>query len=258
MNYPVIAAQMYTIREYTKTPEDILRSMKRLKDIGYSSVQVSGTGPIDHQELKDMADEAKLSICATHIGFERLANDIEDVIRQHQLWNCRYVGLGAMPVRYQGSREGFEAFARQASAFARVLYDNGLRFIYHNHSFEFQRFDGTLGMEILLERSDPEVFDFELDTYWVQHGGADPIDWIKRVKGRMKVIHFKDMVMGHDGSQLMAEVGEGNLNWSGIIDACRETGVEWALVEQDICMRNPFDSLAISLDNLKAMGLPTV
>jgi len=133
------------------------------------------------------------------------------------------------------------------------LAEAGFVFVYHNHSFEFQKFDGKTGLEILYEESDPQVFFSEIDTYWVQHGGGDPADWIRRLKGRAPVVHFKDMVMGKDG-QMMAEVGEGNLNWPAIIEACDYAGVEWLIVEQDICQRDPFESLGISLKNLKAMG----
>ncbi|MGI6705657.1 MAG: sugar phosphate isomerase/epimerase family protein [Clostridia bacterium] len=255
MSQPVIAAQLFTIRDYTETPEDIAQSMKKIKEMGYNAVQVSGFGPIEHQQVKDIMDSQGLTICATHIGFDRLQNDLEDVIEQHKLWNCKYVGLGSMPAEYATSRDGYIAFAKEASEIARKLADNGLRFIYHNHHFEFMKFDGVTGMEILFEETDPEVFDFELDTYWIQAGGANPVDWIYKVKGRMKVIHFKDMGVSSERQVIMTEVGEGNLNWPAIIQACKETGVEWCPVEQDICQRNPFESLAISLENLKKLGL---
>ncbi|HHU77648.1 MAG TPA: sugar phosphate isomerase/epimerase [Clostridiales bacterium] len=257
MNFPKIAAQMYTVRDFCKTPDGIRESLKKIKEAGYDAVQVSGIGPIGHQEMKDMTDELGITICATHISFDRIKEDTQDVIRQHKLWNCKYVGVGAMPSPYSTSKEGYVSFAREASEYARILHDNGLQFIYHNHSFEYQKFDGITGMEILLQESDPEVFGFELDTYWVQHGGADPIEWIYKVSGRMDVVHFKDMaVQVRDGRvQIMTEVGEGNLNWKGIIKACAETGVKWAAVEQDICQRDPFESLAISRRNLKEMGL---
>lgn len=255
MATPKIAAQMYTIREFVQTPAGIQESFRKLQTIGYTAVQVSGIGPIAHQDLKDMADEYGLTICATHIGFDKLAQDIEDVIHQHKLWDCKYVGLGSMPGSYQHSRKGYVSFAQEAFKFAAELHRNGLRFIYHNHSFEFVKFDGKTGMDILLEESDPAVFDFELDTYWVQHGGGDPVDWIRRVEGRMDVVHFKDMVIGPERTQIMAEVGEGNLNWKGIVKACQDSGVVWAAVEQDVCRRDPFESLTISLNNLKTMGL---
>jgi len=70
----------------------------------------------------------------------------------------------------------------------------------------------------------------------------------------MVIVHFKDMTVVN-GEPVMAEVGEGNLNWPRIIAACRETGVQWYAVEQDTCRRDPFESLGISLRNLKDMGL---
>ena len=255
MNYPKIAAQMYTVRDFAKTPADIKETLKKIKQAGYESVQVSGIGSIGNQELKDMVDEFGLTISATHIGFNRFAEDIENVIAQHKLWKCKYVGLGSMPGQFQTSREGYVSFAKEASKFARILADSGLQFVYHNHNFEFRKFDGVTGMEILLEESDPEVFDFEIDTFWVQSGGADPIEWINKVKGRMEYVHYKDMVMGSERNQLMAEVGEGNLNWKGITEACAKNGVKWAAVEQDVCQRDPFESLAISRQNLIKMGL---
>ncbi len=255
MSKPRVGAQLYTIRQFTQTLEDIAASMKKIKEIGYNAVQVSGFGPVDPHKVKEIMDEQGLTICATHIGYDRLKNDLKGVIDQHKLWNCKYVGLGAMPREYAQSAEGYVKFAKEASEIARVLADNGLRFIYHNHNFEFMKFDGVIGMDILLNETDPEVFDFEIDTYWVQAGGGNPVDWIKKVKGRMKVVHFKDMGVDNSRQQMMTEVGEGNLNWLDIINACVETGVEWALVEQDICQRDPFESLAISLNNLKKLGL---
>jgi len=255
MNKMKIAAQLYTVREFTKTPSDMEKSFKKLKNIGYDAIQVSAIGPVEHKHLKDMADSAGLEICATHIGFERLKNDMEDVIKQHKIWECKYVGLGSMPAEYRKSKEGYIEFSGIASQYAKALADNDLRFIYHNHNFEYVKFDGITGMEILLNETDPESFDFEVDTYWVQAGGANPVDWIRKVRDRMKVVHFKDMAADIDFKSIMAEVGEGNLDWSSIIDACHDIGVEWCAVEQDICRRDPFDSLALSLKNLKTFGL---
>ena len=133
------------------------------------------------------------------------------------------------------------------------MAEGGLTFSYHNHSFEFEKFSDKVGLEILRAESDPKYFNLEIDTYWVQHGGGDPTEWILKCKGRIPLLHLKDMA-NQGGQPVMAEVGEGNLNWPRIQDAAKEAGVEWYLVEQDICRRDPFESLAISFRNLKAMG----
>ena len=100
-----------------------------------------------------------------------------------------------------------------------------------------------------------EVFTAEIDTYWIQHGGGDPAWWIRRMAGRSPLVHLKDMVM-RGREQLMAEVGEGNLNWPAILRACKAAGVKWYIVEQDDTYgADPFVCLATSLRNLRSMGL---
>lgn len=244
----LIAAQLYTLREFTKTPQDIATTMQRVKAMGYDGVQLSALGPIDPKELARILQGEGLAAAATHVSWDRLTNDLPALIDEHHLWGCRHVAIGGMPGEYR-SGEGFVRFAKDGSAVAKKLADADLTFSYHNHSFELEKFDGKTGLELLYDNSDPALLA-EIDTYWIQHGGGDPVDWCTRVAGRMAIVHFKDMGV-FDGAQAMAEVGEGNLNWPRIIAACRKTGVEWYAVEQDVCRRDPFESLAISLRNLR-------
>jgi sugar phosphate isomerase/epimerase len=255
MTKPVLAAQLYTIRTSTQTADDFAASMRKVREIGYTAVQVSGIGPISRQEVKAIVDANGLKVCITHIGYERLTKDLPAVIDEHRLWDCKHVAIGSMPGAYRDEGEqGYRRFAKEASEIGRKLREAGLTFSYHNHSFEFVRFGKLTGLDIIYNESNPEDLKAEIDTYWVQHGGGDPAQWIRRMKGRMPVVHLKDMVI-IDGQQAMAEIGEGNLNWPAILDACREAGVEWYAVEQDVCQRDPFDSLAMSYRNLSAMGL---
>jgi len=250
----VIAAQLYTVREFTKTPKDIAETMKKVADIGYEAVQLSALGEMDPQELRKVCDDNGLKICATHIGYQQMADDPQAVIDLHATYGCPYAGIGGLPAEYRGSAEGFARFAKEASVTARKLADSGLKFVYHNHNFELEKFGDRTGLQILYEDSDPEVFLSEIDTYWVQAGGGCPATWIRKLKGRAPCVHLKDMaIKGRD--VFYTEVGEGNLDWPAILDACKEAGAEWYIVEQDTCPGDPFDSLAISFRNLKAMGL---
>ncbi len=253
MKTSTIAAQMYTLRDFTQTPEGLRESFLKVKDIGYQAVQVSGIGPIDPKLVKQYADEAGLAICATHVPWNRLVSDLDALAAEHKLWNCKYVGLGALPGEYQTSQEGYRTFAKKVSEIALILKQkHGLQFVYHNHDFEFERLDGVTGLEVLLQEGDPEAFGFELDLYWVQAGGGSPVDWIHRVKDRMQVVHLKDMAVVARKAEF-AEIGQGNMDYPAIIEACRETGVEWFVVEQDVCRRDPFESLKISLNYLHTL-----
>lgn len=250
MNLEQIAAQLYTVRAHTRTPEDLRETLRKIAAIGYKAVQVSAIGPIAPERTKAYADEAGLRICATHVGMDRLKDDLDAVIREHKLWDCRYVGLGSMPEAYRAGREGYEAFVREIAPIARRLRENGLQFVYHNHRFEFARVDGErIGMDYLLQETDPSDTGFELDVYWAQAGGGTAADWVRKVNGRMAVVHLKDMAIVADAA-VTAELGEGNMDISGIVAACREIGVEWYVVEQDDCRRDPFESLAISFKRL--------
>ena len=248
-----LAAQLYTVRDFTNTPADIATTMKKVKQLGYDAVQCSALGAIDAHELKSIVDGEGLTICATHTDYDRMRDEPQAVIDEHNLWGCKHAAIGGLPQEYR-SAEGYARFAKEASEVAKRLAEGGLTFSYHNHSFELEKFNGRTGLELLYEESDPKYFNSELDTYWIQHGGGDPAAWIRKLKGRADIIHLKDMAM--DGrTQLFAEVGEGNLNWPAILDACKEAGVEWYIIEQDTCQRDPFESLGISLRNLKEMGL---
>ncbi len=249
----VIAAQLYTLREFTQTPGDIRKTFKNVSELGYEAVQVSGMGSIEAEELKKITDGEGLKIIATHISYDSIVNDPQVVIEEHNLWGCRHVAIGGMPAEFRNA-EGFANFARQASDAVRPLIDAGLTFSYHNHSFELEKFGEQTGLDILAAQSDPATFSFEIDTYWIQHGGANPVSWLCKLKDRMCVVHLKDMAM-RGSEQVYAEVGEGNLEWDEILKACRDAEIEWYIVEQDTCQRDPFESLGISLNNLRQFGL---
>lgn len=251
-----VAAQLYTIRDFMQTPADMDVSLGKVKAAGYDAVQLSGGGPIEPGAMRDLLDKHGLAAAATHIGFDRIRDDTRQVIEDHRVLGCRYVGLGAMPDAFRSSADGYREFARAIEPAARAIAGAGLAFIYHNHNFEFRKFDGRTGLQILMEHTAPDWFQFEIDTYWVQMGGGDPADWIRRMAGRMDVVHFKDMVTSPgESAPIMAEVGEGNLNWQGVIAACAQIGVRWHIVEQDVCRRDPFESLTLSVNNLHRLGL---
>lgn len=258
---PVIAAQLYTIRAHTKTTEDFAASMQKIREIGYTAVQVSAIGAdIPHADVKRICDDNGLTICNTHVGFDKLSDDLDAVIAQHNLWATKHVAIGSMPGTFgRDTEDGYKQFADFMNRTGEKLHAAGLTFSYHNHSFEFVRFGDRSALELIYDETDPRFVQAEIDTYWVQHGGGDPAAWILRMKDRMPVVHIKDMVITLDDEakpqHTMAEIGEGNLNWPGIFSALKEANVEWYAVEQDITPGDPFDSLTISYQNLKAMGL---
>jgi sugar phosphate isomerase/epimerase len=253
----MIAAQLYTLREFTKTPADIAKTLARVKQMGYNGVQCSALGPIDPAELARILRDNALACVATHVPLDRLEKEHQKVIDEHAMWGCKYTAVGGFFPKDTDAQkvtaQTWVDFANRYNAVAAKYRGSGLAVGYHNHSHELAKFDGKPAFQILLEHFDKDVW-IEIDTYWITHGGGDPTQWIGKVAGKIPCIHLKDMAIKLDRTQYMAEVGEGNLNWDSILVACKAAGVEHLLVEQDICYRDPFESLEISLKNLKGMG----
>ena len=247
-----IGAQLYTLREFTKTTADLAKTMQKVRDIGYEAAQLSGAGPIDPKDVKKIIDDTGVKIVATHVSWDRFQTELDAVADEHLLWGCPNAAIGGIR---DHSEQGYRTFAKEGSEVGRKLAEKGLTFSYHNHDAEFQKFGDRVGMDIIYGESDPRYLFAEIDTYWVTSGGGDPIQWIRKLKGRQVLLHLKDMGCRPGHEHVMMEIGEGNLNMPGIIEAGEEVGVEWYLVEQDTCQRDPFESMKISYDNLREMGL---
>lgn len=244
---------MYTLRDFLKTPADIAATLKKVKKIGYDAVQLSGLGKIDAKELAGILKGEGLVVAATHDSLDRMKNQTSKFVDDHRLWGCKYTAIGGFFEQVTTASDWID-FANGFNPVAKKLAAAGIKLGYHNHSHELAHYSGKPALQILLDYFNNDVW-MEIDTYWIAHGGGDPVAWINKVAGRIPCVHLKDMVISAKREQQMAEVGEGNLNWPAILEACKAAKVEWYIVEQDVCQRDPFESLAISLKNVKSWGL---
>jgi len=249
---------LYTLRETMQTPEDMAVTLEKVRAIGYENVQVSGIGEIETTALKKLLDDNGLSCCATHTGLDRLQNEFDAVVEEHAILGCKQIAVPSLPGAWRDSEEGFREGAKAMSEVGLKLAERGITLSYHNHSFELVRYGDRTGLDIIYDESDPQGLKGEIDTYWIQHGGASPAAWCRKLAGRLPLVHLKDMaivVVDGERKQVFAEIGEGNLDWPAIFEACGAAGARWYLVEQDRCLRPPIESLEISFRNLRAMGL---
>ena len=253
----IIGAQLYTVRDFAKDLNGFAETLKKVADIGYRTVQVSGTCDFDAEWLAENLRVNGLSCVLTHTKAAEILENTDTVCRNHAIFDCRNIGLGAMPGGGKVTDEVYEKFVADFTPAIQKIASNGYRFFYHNHAFEFTRSqDGKLFMEKMLEDFSPELLGITLDTYWVQFAGADVCDWIEKLKGRVECIHLKDMVATFDNKNRMAPVGWGNMNFEKIIAAAEKAGGQYLLVEQDSCYEeDPFICLKKSYDYLSSLGL---
>jgi sugar phosphate isomerase/epimerase len=251
----VLGAQLFTVREHTKTIEDVAETLRKVAKIGYASIQISAFGPVDPKEVARLCKDHGLAVAATHMSWDLFLHDLNKVIDTHKTWECRHSAIGGLPGDYF-SLDGIRRFLDELTPIAQKLAAEGIDFSYHNHNHELSRYSGPRPwLASLYQAAPPQVLKAEIDTYWIQAGGGDPAEWLRGCAGRIPIIHLKDMCVMPDREVRMAEIGEGNLNWPAILAAARDGGCEYLLIEQDQTYdRDPFESLSISYRNLKAMG----
>lgn len=247
-----LAAQMYTLRDLTKTREGLWECLEKIAAIGYGGVQLSAVGAMDSSEVSAEAchaklDELGLKCVATHRPLERFLENLDEEIALHQTLGCTYTALGYFVHRYENSIEGFRKLIADFTPVAEKLSKHGIQFGIHNHDVEFRRTDGRLHFDVLIEEA--PKFMLEIDTFWVVKAGIDCADLLLRCEGRVPKIHVKDLEIAESGAR-MAPVGEGNLPWNRILAAAEKAGTDTYIVEQDECFRDPFDCLSSSFEFL--------
>ena len=251
MKISQVAAQLYTLRDYLKTPAGIAASLPKVRAIGYEAVQVSGMGPIDMEALKQILDDTGLICCATHEPGKDILETPEKVIERLDKLACSETAYPFPAGVKLDSRDDVMVFAENLNRAGKALSEAGKVLSYHNHAIEFRRFGGQTMLEILFEQTDPGYVKFEIDTYWVQAGGGDPVKWCQKLKDRLPLLHMKDYGVSEENKPVFAEIGYGNLPFHEISRAAEASGCQWFIVEQDVCPGDPFDSLARSFDYIK-------
>jgi len=250
MKSSVLGAQLFTVNQYTKTIEDVRETCARIAKIGYEAVQISAFGPMDPKDVATAMEENGLTVAATHVAWPRFQNELDAVIEEHLLWKCKHAAIGALPPEYR-NEDGLKRFVDELPPVSERLAAEGIDFSYHNHDTEFAPRGDRPWLQALYETASPDLLKAELDLYWVQSGGGDPCEWLRKCAGRQPLVHLKDMTITAKREQRFAPIGEGNMNWPSILRSALDGGVEWFLVEQDQCYgEDPFECLATSYRNL--------
>ncbi len=280
MKKGLIGIQMSTIKQ--KIDElGAYGTLKACAELGYHCVEISQIPmtPENVAGMKKACDEFGIKVAACTASLEPmmpgmpgefLTTDFDKIVADCKALNCDMLRIGMLPMTCMGNREKALDFAKRADAMAEKLKEHGIDLYYHNHHVEFVKYDGQYLLDII--RDNTRTLGFELDIHWIHRGGENPVAFIRKYDGRIRLLHLKDYRIGEvrmpegpfDAAKFMqafygivefAEVGEGTLPVKECIQAGLEGGSEYFLIEQDDTYgRDPFDSLRISRDNLIAMG----
>lgn len=239
MKKPIPGIQLYTLRDHIQTPEDFDRTLSRLSRMGVRDVQISAIGDFPAGEQKRILDQYGMSVCVTHKPLEKMEADLSSLIEDQKTIACDALGLGCPPERLRGTLKNAETLIGEIVAFADVLYQEGMTFHYHNHDFEFRPLEGGNGetlMDLLLERTDPEKVKFIPDVMWMHFAGVDPVSMLYKMKGRVKVLHFKDYVAlsaPAPQEKKFVSLGRGIVDLKALYEAACALEIPYIVYEQD-------------------------
>ena len=247
-----LAVQLYTLREQCE--RDFAATLSDVANIGYRAVETAGYGNLKTAtQARKALDDAGLSVAGMHVPIEACEASIDRVLDDADAMGTNVVIVPWIDEVQRQTAGDWRRVGESLSRFAAASNARGIELAYHNHSFEFDKFDGQTAMQILFDSASPKV-KAELDVYWLAHAGVDPVAFIERFGKRTIALHLKDMARGAE--RRFAPVGEGILDFQAIVDAGRRAGVKYAAVEQDDCYGQlPLDAILVSFENLKRLGI---
>jgi sugar phosphate isomerase/epimerase len=247
-----IGVQLYTLRDLAG--KDLPGTLRKVAEIGYRNVELAGFGNLKTaKDVKKALDDAGLKSPAGHWAIDVLEKDVERIMEEAQLLEIQQVVVPFLPEARRKDADGYKQTAKVLDEIASYFHGVGIELAYHNHAFEFQKFDGKYGLDIIFENTAAHLVKAEVDVYWVAHAGVDPVAYVDKLGTRVRLLHLKDLGAGAD--KRFAPVGTGTLDFKALLATADKHAVRWGFVEQDQTYDTPpLDAIRTSLENLKKLG----
>lgn len=262
-----IALQVYSVRD--AATEDFAGTMRALKEMGYDGVELAGLYGLESAvACKKVLDEVGLELVSAHVGFDALEDDAQ--LDDYAATGIKFVAIPWM-VAPKDKAELNAAIARIRNVGERCKA-RGIQLLYHNHDFEFNKINDKYILDTYYDEIPDELLQTELDTCWVNVGGENPADYVRKYSGRAPIVHLKDFVgsksenmyalIGTDtakeestGKFEFRPVGSGKQDFPAILDAAEEAGAGWVVVEQDspALGKTAMECAQMSIDYLKSI-----
>jgi sugar phosphate isomerase/epimerase len=254
-NLERLGLQLYTVRDQLR--QSFAATLATIAEIGYREVETAGLQGLTAAQFRTELDRVGLSSPAGHYGLAELRQNATGTFDTAQALGQQWVIVPSLDANDR-TADGFRRVADELNRYAVAARERGLRVGYHNHDFEFRPLDGLgaegprHGYDLLLAGTDPALVSIELDIYWAVRGGYDPVALFSAHPGRFPLCHLKDMA-DRDGSQSMADVGRGEIDFPTILSAAGVAGLQHYFVEHDNAP-DPLASIRRSFDYLRTVG----
>jgi sugar phosphate isomerase/epimerase len=223
-----IALQLYTLRE--RMAQDFEGTIREVADMGFVGVETANMFGESPASAGRLFEELGLTVMGAHSPLP-LGDEKQQVIDTMGALNCKRVIVAWQPPEKYKSLDGIKSICDNLNEGAAAARTHGLQVGYHNHWFEYLPVENRIPVDVMREHLDPDVF-FEVDVYWVQTAGQDPVQVVRRLGSRAPLLHIKDGPCEMEAP--MTALGEGVVDLPGVI-AAGAGSTEWLVVELDRC-----------------------
>jgi sugar phosphate isomerase/epimerase len=247
-NLDKVGLQLYTVRNLME--QSVEKTLYDVARIGYREVEFAGYFGRPPRAIKQLLDRNDLSSPSAHVPIDALRSGWYRTLNDASQIDQKWLVVAWLAEEDRNSLDAIKRTAETFNKAGREAKDFKIRFAYHNHDFEFREVEGRRIFDVLLEETDPEYVDFEMDLYWITKGGADPFAYFERWPGRFPLVHVKDA--GPPPERKMMEVGKGTIDFAAIFAQRKLAGMKHFYVEHD----NPADpmaSIGVSFRTLDAL-----
>ena len=246
-----LAVSLFTLRDSCKNEAGFRETLKKVRDIGYTAVEVAGFPPdMNAAAVRKALDDAGLVCSSTHENPTLILDNPAQVIENLNTLGCKYTAYPYPAGVVFDDPASMDKLVAGLDSAGAVFAKAGITLCYHNHAHELFRIGDSNVLAEIYRRVPATHLSAQLDTFWIQAGGANVATWIKSMSGRLPLLHLKDYGVNPKGERHFAEIGSGSLDWKTLIPLAAEAGCKWVIVEQDVCPGDPFVSIKKSYDYL--------
>lgn len=258
LNFPLLAQEkkikkiglaLYTVRALMK--ESVEETLELVAATGYQEIEFSGYYGKTSSEIKKILKNTGLTAPAMHPGLMDVRGDeLKKTIENTIAIGHKYIALAGIVPQERTSLDDYKIHAELFNIAGEECKKANLQFAYHNHDFEFDQNGGGDGFDILLDETDPELVQIEMDLYWIKKAKRDPLVYFNRYPGRFPIVHIKDMAT--DG--FFEDPGKGIIDFEQILAHSSKAGIKHFLIEQD----EPKDIQKTLVDSFNAVRQFTI
>ena len=236
----IIGLQLYSLRHLFEKG-DIAGTLAMVRKWGFREVEAAGTYGLTPSAFAAALQKAGLRAVSTGADYNALAKDPGTVVKEAQALGAQQVMCAWIPHEGRFSARDVERAAPVFAKAGRLMRDAGLRFLYHVHGYEFQQASGGTLFDLLAKSTEPGTVDFQMDVFWVVHGGADPVALFGKYPDRFPSTHLKDMrkgtkvndPTGHAPDDTSVPLGQGLIDIAAILRAANKAGVKYHFIEDE-------------------------